>query len=256
MKQRPARERQEDRAHHGAGGQDPPREPEPGQPMAAAQHPPGRDREGRLGEDRVGAGRQVAEGGHRGEVEDDVHDHRDRRHPGEQVLAVDRVEHGGERRVHKEKNDSQREYAQRGLRLREQMEEAADRMREHQGPHADRPAEQDQDLEEARVTVQKPPSREEIEYARKYYNLEISPEPIPAISISFTSSGSKKWADFTARNVKRRAAIILDGIPLMAPIIQEPITSGKVQIHGNFSKEEIQSIVDRINALISESRSM
>ena len=112
------------------------------------------------------------------------------------------------------------------------------------------------DLEEARVTVQKPPSREEIEYARKYYNLEISPEPIPAISISFTSSGSKKWADFTARNVKRRAAIILDGIPLMAPIIQEPITSGKVQIHGNFSKEEIQSIVDRINALISESRSM
>jgi hypothetical protein len=112
------------------------------------------------------------------------------------------------------------------------------------------------DLEEAHLTVQKPPSREELEYARKYYNLEIAPEPVPAISISFTSSGSKKWADFTIRNVKRRAAIILDGIPLMAPIIQEPITSGTMQIVGDFSEEEIQSIVDRINALISKNRSM
>ena len=112
------------------------------------------------------------------------------------------------------------------------------------------------DLEEAHLTVPKPASREELEYARKYYNLEISPEPVPAISISFTMSGGKKWAEFTTRNVKRRAAIILDGIPLMAPIIQDPIADGKVEIHGNFSKEEIQSIVDRINALIFESRSM
>ena len=124
--------------------------------MAPAQHPPRRDRESRFGDHRVGAGGQVAEEGHRREVEHHVHDDRDCRHPGEEVLAVDRIEHGGERRVDEQEDDPKGEYPQRRLGLGEEVEQAADRVGEDERAHADRPAEQHQDLEEALIGESQP----------------------------------------------------------------------------------------------------
>jgi len=91
---------------------------------------------------------------------------------------------------------------------------------------------------------------------QKPFGTESVQKPLPFISISFTQRGRKKWADFTTRNVKRRAAILLDGIPLMAPVIVAPITEGVAQIMGDISTEEAQRIVKRLNELIARNRSM
>lgn len=82
----------------------------------------------------------------------------------------------------------------------------------------------------------------------------IDPQPRPTISMSFTPLGSRRLADFTARNVKRRAAIILEGKLLIAPVIIEPITGGTLQMIGDYSKQEAQTIIDRINELIAVKR--
>ncbi|HTN72677.1 MAG TPA: hypothetical protein VMO00_16470 [Methylomirabilota bacterium] len=98
------------------------------------------------------------------------------------------------------------------------------------------------DLFGAAVTVPKPVFRHE--------------QPIPSITISLTPGGSRKFADFTSQNVKRRAVILLDGRGLSAPEIGAPITSGVMGFAWLRSKQEAQSIVDRINALIAQNRSM
>lgn len=82
------------------------------------------------------------------------------------------------------------------------------------------------------------------------------PYVIPIVFISFTQLGGKKWADFTTRNVKRRAAILVDGVPLIAPVIGAPITGGAAQIMGTLTEGEARRIVDRLNELIASGRPM
>lgn len=78
----------------------------------------------------------------------------------------------------------------------------------------------------------------------------------PQIHIWFTPHGSKKWADFTTRNAKKRTVFVLDGIALRAPVIFEPITSGRTTVAGDFSEKQAKEIVDRINDLIDRNRAM
>ncbi len=81
-------------------------------------------------------------------------------------------------------------------------------------------------------------------------------KPLPAVRIWFTPQGSKKFADFTRRNTKKRVGVVLDGIAISAPLIFEPITSGRVQIQGDFAESRAKQIVDRINELIERNKSM
>ncbi|MBP9020330.1 MAG: protein translocase subunit SecD [Syntrophobacterales bacterium] len=73
----------------------------------------------------------------------------------------------------------------------------------------------------------------------------------PYIAIKFNSQGAKDFERITAENVKKRLAIILDGVVYSAPVIQERISGGNAQITGSFTLEEARdlAIVLRAGAL-------
>ena len=65
----------------------------------------------------------------------------------------------------------------------------------------------------------------------------------PVVDIEFNSKGAGTFADVTERNVGRPIAIVLDNKIISAPSVREPIPSGKAQISGNFTVEQMQDLV-------------
>lgn len=70
----------------------------------------------------------------------------------------------------------------------------------------------------------------------------------PIVDIEFDSEGGKIFAEVTGRSVGRPIAIVLDGVIISAPNVREPIPSGKAQISGDFSIEEVQDLVIKLKA--------
>jgi len=62
------------------------------------------------------------------------------------------------------------------------------------------------------------------------------------VDIEFNDTGAKLFADATAANVGKRISIVLDNEVISAPTVDEPIPSGKAQIHGSFTAEEAQNM--------------
>ena len=73
----------------------------------------------------------------------------------------------------------------------------------------------------------------------------------PAVSLKFNNQGARKFDRLTKENVKKRFAILLEGVVQSAPVIQERISGGTAQITGAFSPAEAQglAIVLRAGAL-------
>jgi preprotein translocase subunit SecD len=73
----------------------------------------------------------------------------------------------------------------------------------------------------------------------------------PNVSIKFNSQGAADFDRITGDNVRKRLAIVLDGVVHSAPVIQERISGGQAQITGNFTMEEARdlAIVLRAGAL-------
>jgi len=71
------------------------------------------------------------------------------------------------------------------------------------------------------------------------------------VSLKFDSQGAKDFDRITAANVKKRLAIVLDGVVHSAPVIQERISGGSAQINGSFTRNEAHdlAIVLRAGAL-------
>ncbi len=71
------------------------------------------------------------------------------------------------------------------------------------------------------------------------------------VSLKFDSQGAKDFDRITAQNVKKRLAIVLDGVVHSAPVIQERISGGNAQITGSFTMDEARdlAIVLRAGAL-------
>jgi preprotein translocase subunit SecD len=64
----------------------------------------------------------------------------------------------------------------------------------------------------------------------------------PVVSIRFNSQGGRKFGRATSENVGKPFAIILDGVVLSAPNINEPILGGSAQISGNFTVESANEL--------------
>ncbi len=62
------------------------------------------------------------------------------------------------------------------------------------------------------------------------------------VSLEFTEEGAQKFADLTTRFVHQQVAILLDGVVLTAPTVNEPIRGGKAVITGNRSVEEAENL--------------
>jgi preprotein translocase subunit SecD len=69
------------------------------------------------------------------------------------------------------------------------------------------------------------------------------------VSLNFNGEGTRQFADLT-RTVwqlpppQSQVAVVLDGLVVSAPVIQEPITGGQAQITGNFTQEESQDLAN------------
>lgn len=70
----------------------------------------------------------------------------------------------------------------------------------------------------------------------------------PAVSIEFTQEGSELFAEITGRNVGKPLAIVLDGVPVSSPIVQEQIIGGSAQITGEFTQEQAKNLAIQLNA--------
>lgn len=70
----------------------------------------------------------------------------------------------------------------------------------------------------------------------------------PVASFRFNGRGARRLAHVTEENVGKPFAIVLDDKVISAPVIREPITGGSVQISGNFTLEEANSVAMQLRA--------
>jgi preprotein translocase subunit SecD len=70
----------------------------------------------------------------------------------------------------------------------------------------------------------------------------------PIAQFRFNGRGARRFAHVTEENVGKPFAIVLDDKVISAPVIREPITGGSVQISGNFTLEEANSVAMLLRA--------
>jgi preprotein translocase subunit SecD len=70
----------------------------------------------------------------------------------------------------------------------------------------------------------------------------------PVISFRFNANGTRAFAKFTADNVGKPFAIVLDDVVLAAPVIREPILGGSGQVSGNFTRADASNMAVRMRA--------
>ncbi len=73
----------------------------------------------------------------------------------------------------------------------------------------------------------------------------------PIVNMTMNSEGAREWARITGANIKKRCAIVLDGLVYSAPVIQSKIPSGRSQISGigNMDEAKLLEIVLKAGAL-------
>ncbi len=64
----------------------------------------------------------------------------------------------------------------------------------------------------------------------------------PIVNIRFNERGAEKFARMSTDNVGNPIAIVIDGVVVSAPIINEPILGGQVQISGAMTVEEANDL--------------
>lgn len=70
----------------------------------------------------------------------------------------------------------------------------------------------------------------------------------PNVALHFDNQGAELFSQVTSRNVGQRVAIFLDEVPLTAPTVNEPITSGDAVISGSFTLAEAKKLAIQLNA--------
>jgi preprotein translocase subunit SecD len=70
----------------------------------------------------------------------------------------------------------------------------------------------------------------------------------PALVIRLTDEAQKRFAAFTRENTKARLAIVVGERVLLAPVIEQPIEDGLVQLTGAFTREQLAEIKQSIES--------
>lgn len=114
--------------------------------------------------------------------------------------------------------------------------------------------------EEGEITKAKTPDGQEIELpqwkrtaltGRRLKRADVVFHPQtgePQVSLVFDGEGKDLFAELTKRNLGKRLAIFLDGVPITTPIVQDVITSGEAVITGEFTVDEARQLARRLNA--------
>ena len=69
-----------------------------------------------------------------------------------------------------------------------------------------------------------------------------------AVSLKFNTEGAKLFDEATAANVGKQIAILLDGVVISAPVVQQRISGGEAQITGKFSTPEANRLAIMLRA--------
>ena len=70
----------------------------------------------------------------------------------------------------------------------------------------------------------------------------------PVVSLKFNKEGARLFDEATAANVGKQIAIVLDGLVVSSPVVQERISGGEAQISGRFSESEAQRLAIMLRA--------
>ncbi|EKE19205.1 MAG: hypothetical protein ACD_9C00094G0002, partial [uncultured bacterium] len=70
----------------------------------------------------------------------------------------------------------------------------------------------------------------------------------PQVSLLFDDEGKKLFEEITERSVGKRVAIMIDGVIISAPTVQEKISEGTAVITGNFTLDEAKELARNLNA--------
>lgn len=71
---------------------------------------------------------------------------------------------------------------------------------------------------------------------------------VPEVGIEFDEVGSALFSKITEENVGKQLAILLDGYPVMAPMINEPIYGGMAAISGGFTADQAKQLSVQLSA--------
>lgn len=83
----------------------------------------------------------------------------------------------------------------------------------------------------------------------KRANVQFDPNSgLPNVALEFNDDGKKLFGEITERNVQKKVAIFLDGLPISIPVVNEPIREGKAVITGDFTVAEAKQLAQRLNA--------
>lgn len=66
------------------------------------------------------------------------------------------------------------------------------------------------------------------------------------INVSFSSAGQTVWSNYTANNVNKQTAFVLDGAVLSAPAVRQAITTAVTQVSGSFTQESATSLANSL----------
>lgn len=69
----------------------------------------------------------------------------------------------------------------------------------------------------------------------------------PQVSLQFDDEGTQLFAELTRRNIGRRIAILIDSEVVTAPTVQTEIPNGQAVITGNYTTQEANALVKRLN---------
>jgi preprotein translocase subunit SecD len=70
----------------------------------------------------------------------------------------------------------------------------------------------------------------------------------PIISFKMSEATRKSFAELTRNNVGRKLEIRVDGKPLAAPVIREPIVGGTGQISAHFTEQQARDMANRLSS--------
>ena len=70
----------------------------------------------------------------------------------------------------------------------------------------------------------------------------------PVVNIKFDSEATDTFYQVTKRSIGRPIAILLDGVPISAPNVDEAIMGGTAIISGSFTTQEVRDLVIKLKA--------
>lgn len=70
----------------------------------------------------------------------------------------------------------------------------------------------------------------------------------PIVAIEFNDEGRELFAEITTEHTGEQLAILIDGLPIMAPTIQAAIVTGQATITGAFTQQEAENLQIQLSA--------